>query len=311
MPVRKRRAKRATFRSTQLKYDLIYAAPQLILYITLTIVPFILAVPLMFTNQLSVADPTFEFVGVRNFVNIFQAPIVDRFLPAVRRTAVFTVLNYCMVFLFGMPLALLMYEFDKSPLRRPYFVIIYMPFIMSGVGVGMMMGMLFSRDSGSLNLLLLHLGWIEEPIDIKNPSTTAVLLPLLVGWRYAGFNMAIFLSGLLTIPRDTIDAAEIDGCTYLQRFWHVYVPQMLPSILIASIFCMIGSFGVVDEPVGMGGLYANPNAEFLSVLLLKFGFGTGSQGTLSEAVTMSMTVYVPLFVVAFFITQFQQRKARG
>jgi ABC-type sugar transport system permease subunit len=292
--------------------DLLYLSPQLVIYVGLTIVPFLVALPIIFTDTISLLDVDVRFVGLRNFVDIFQPPIVRDFLPALARTSAFVMLNYCMVFIFGIPLALLMFEFQQSRFKRPFFVVIYLPMMMSGVGIGLMMGMLFSRDSGSINLLLLKLGWIEEALDIKNPRTTVSTLALLVGWRYAGFNMAIFLSGLLAIPQSTIEAAIVDGCRYHQRIWYVYLPQIRGSILIATIFCLIGSFGVVDEPIGMGGLYANESAEFLSIILLQYGFrsmaGTESTGgTLAQAITMALTVYVPLFFCAYGLTRLQRK----
>lgn len=118
-------------------------------------------------------------------------------------------------------------------------------------------------------------------------------------------------STLLSIPTDTIDAARVDGVNYFQRLIYVYIPQMIPSIMIASIICLIGSFGVFDEPVGMGAFYGNKSVWYLSVVVYRFGFGvsTGAQqaGRLSEAVTMSMVVYVPLIVLAFLLTRLQKR----
>lgn len=294
-----------------MRLDILYLAPQFIIYFTMTILPFIIALPIVLTDRVNVLDQDVAFVGLQNFVTVWLPPIVDDFLPAVGRTALFTIINYGMIYVFGMSLALMMYEFRRNRFQRPLFVIIYLPYMMSGVGVGLLISMLFARDTGSINLLLQTLGVIQDPIDLRGAVTTTVALPLIVGWRFAGYNMAIFLSGLMTIPEETIEASVIDGATYLQRLRHIYFPQMMSSILIATIFCIIGSFGIVDEPIGMGGLYANKNAEFLSIVLLNYGFGSASgvSGTLSQAIAMSLTVYFPLFIVAFFLTRRQKKAA--
>lgn len=293
----------------ELGLDILYLAPQLIIYLLMTIAPFFVALPIMFTDQVSVNDAEFSWVGVRNLVDIFSEPIRSVFLPALGRTAVFVLLNYLMIYLFGMTLALLMYEFRRSRVRRPFFTVIFLPYMLSGLGTGMLMGLLFSRDSGSVNLLLQHLGVLQNPIDVKDPLVSSFALPILVGWRYAGLNMAIFLSGLLAIPESTIESAEMDGCNYPQKLWYIYLPQMMSNIIMASIFCIIGSFGLVDEPIGMGGLYANKNAEFLGIIFLKFGLISGeyTSGTLAQAISMSMTVYIPLLLVAFVLTRLQKR----
>ena len=83
-----------------------------------------------------------------------------------------------------------------------------MPYVVSGLGVGMLLIMLFSRDTGSV---LSHLGIINHKIDVINEGVAVVAIPLVTGWRNTGFNMALFLSGLLTIPRGTIDSSMVDG----------------------------------------------------------------------------------------------------
>jgi ABC-type sugar transport system permease subunit len=174
----------------------------------------------------------------------------------------------------------------------------------------MLLIMLFSRDQGSINLLLMELGLLKEPFDIKDPSVTAYALPLILGWRYAGFNMALFLAGLMSIPTETVEASQVDGANYWQRLRFVYLPQIVPSIIIATIFCLIGSFGVFDEPVGMGAFYGNRSAEYFAVTVFKLGFGStvGQQiGTMAQGVTMSLVVFVPLTAIAIYLIRLQRK----
>ena len=133
-----------------------------------------------------------------------------------------------------------------------FFTIVYLPMMVSGLAIGYMATMLFAKSTGTVNLMLSEWFGMKNLIDIQNPTFTAVILPIMIGWRYAGFNVAIFLAGLLAIPTETIEAATVDGASYWQRLWHVYFPQMLPSFIIATIFCLIGSFGVFDELIPLG-----------------------------------------------------------
>ena len=295
-------------RHREFTWDMAFLTPQLVIYFTLTILPFIIAIPIIFTDQIGFIDNNIDFIGLQNFVSIFKAPLVDMFLPTVKRTAIFMVINYTTVFSFGMTLALLLFEL-KSRWIKPFFTVIYLPYMISGLGIGVIMLLLFSRDTGSVNLLLLKIGIIDKAIDIKNPVVSTWAFPLMIGWRFAGFNMAIFLGGLLSIPVETIEASRVDGANYLQRLWHIYFPQMLSSIVIATVFCLIGSWGVFDEAVGMGALAANKNVRFLSILLFKLGFaGTGESGTLAEALTMAITVNVPLLIVGILLSKKQKQK---
>jgi ABC-type sugar transport system permease subunit len=283
--------------------DYVFLSPQLILYLVFTIIPFFVAVPILFTDRLSFFDNTVDYVGLDNFKQIFieASNTAKDFWPALERTVRFTLLNYVMVYVFGLTLALLMYQVG---FRGGFFTVIYLPMMLSGLATGFMTTMLFSRATGTVNLLLLELGWIQNPIDLKLPTGTTVILPILVGWKYAGFNLAIFLSGLMSIPTETIEAAIVDGASYWRRLIHVYFPQMIPSFIIATIFCLIGSFGIFDELIAMGALYGNQQALFLSILFFSYGF---SQERLALGMTLAMEVGIPLVILGALLQRLQKR----
>lgn len=296
-------------------WNIAFVAPQFLLYVGLTILPFFVALPIIFTDRVSVMATDAHWIGLRNFATVFQGAIGEEFKPALLRTISFTFFNYLTVYLFGLTLALFMFEFKTrfQRIKGAIFTIIYLPWMISGVGVGMLLIMLFSRDTGSMNLLLLKLGLIKKAVDIQgSESVVQTAMPLMVGWRAAGFNMALFLSGLLSIPEDTIDAAKIDGAGYVQRLIHIYFPQMIPNFIMATIFCLIGSFGVIDELVGMGAFYGNKKAQFISIILFRLGFaseGSWALGTMAEGMTLTIIVYVPLLILAVWLIRYQKRTA--
>lgn len=282
--------------------DWAFLLPQLIIFVLLTIVPFFVAIPILFTDMAQFNDPQINPVGLRNFTALFTDRSVQvDYLPALQRTIVFVILNYTTVYIFGLSLALLMYEVG---FRGGFFTVIYLPLMVSGLAVGYMAVMLFSKETGTANLLLQELGLIENPINIYSAGGTAFILPLMVGWRYAGYNMAIFLSGLLAIPKETIEAAIVDGASYWQRLWRVYFPQMLPSFILATTMCLIGSFAVFDELVAMGALYVNPEAKLLSILFFTYGFQIER---LAMGMTLAVETFLPLVLLGVALQRLQRR----
>jgi ABC-type sugar transport system permease subunit len=282
--------------------DWAFILPQLIFFLFLTIVPFFVAIPILLTDMSQFNDPRPNFVGLRNFTALFTDPSVQRdYLPALRRTVIFVVLNYTTVYIFGLSLALLMYEVG---FRGGFFTVVYLPLMVSGLAVGYMAVMLFSRETGTANLLLLEMGVLKEPIDIFSAEGTAFILPLLVGWRYAGYNMAIFLAGLLSIPEETIEASVVDGANYWQRLLRVYFPQMWPSFILATTMCLIGSFAVFDELVAMGALYVNPEAKLLSILFFTYGFQVER---LAMGMTLAVITFLPLVFIGIALQRLQRR----
>ena len=114
--------------------DWAFISPQLFLFALLTLVPFIFAIPILFTDMSNFTDPSVNSVGWANFTAIFDNPSVAAdYFPALRRTLIFVALNYTTVYIFGLSLALLMFEFG---VRRGFFTIIYMPLMLSGLAVG-------------------------------------------------------------------------------------------------------------------------------------------------------------------------------
>ncbi|MBW7882638.1 MAG: sugar ABC transporter permease [Caldilineaceae bacterium] len=282
--------------------DWLLLAPQFILFAGLTLLPFVVAIPMLFTDQLSFQDTGIEWAGFSNFTRIFTDSNIQReYLPALQRTLVFVTLNYLMVYVFGLTLALLIYEIG---FRGWFFTIVYLPMMVSGLATGYMATMLFAKSTGTVNLMLGEWFGARNLIDIQNPTGTAIILPIMIGWRYAGFNVAIFLSGLLAIPTETIEAATVDGASYWQRLWRIYFPQMLPSFIIATIFCLIGSFGVFDELIPLGALSSNNEAKLLSVLFFTYAF---TSQRLALGLTLTLQTFLPLVFVALLLQRLQRR----
>ncbi len=301
-PAKRKKKKMSKLERRRILRDWTFILPQLILFVTLTIIPLFVAIPFLFTDISRFNDPQINQVGLSNFTAVFTDPGVQAdYFPALRRTLVFVVLNYTTVFIFGLSLALLLYEVG---FRGGFFTVVYLPLMISGLAVGYIAVMLFSRETGTANLLLMELGLLKKPIDIFSAEGTAFILPLLVGWRYAGYNMAIFLAGLMAIPKETIEAAIVDGASYWQRLWKVYFPQMLPSFILATTMCLIGSFAVFDELVAMGALYVNPEAKLLSILFFTYGFQVERLGM---GMTLAVITFLPLVLVGVALQRLQRR----
>lgn len=298
-PVKRKMSKLERRRMIQ---DWTFILPQLIIFVVLTIVPLFVALPILFTDKSSFMDPTVSNVGLRNFTAIFTDSSVQAdYFPALRRTVIFVLLNYSTVYIFGLSLAILMYEVG---FRGGFFTVVYLPLMLSGLAVGYMAVMLFAKETGTGNFLLMDLGLIKQPLNIFSAQGTALILPLLVGWRYAGYNMAIFLSGLLSIPEETIEASVVDGATYLQRLFRIYFPQMWPSFILATTMCLIGSFAVFDELVALGATYVNPEAKLLSIIFFTYGFQIDR---LAMGMTLALETFLPLILLGVGLQRLQRR----
>jgi len=296
------RRKMSKLERRQMWGDWAFIAPQLVIFVFLTIVPLIIAVPILFTDKSQFNDPTINQVGWSNFTAVFTDPSVQAdYIPAFRRTIIFVALNYTTVYIFGLSLALLLYEVG---FRGGFFTVVYLPLMISGLAVGYIAVMMFAQETGTGNFVLQEIGIIEKPLNIYSAAGTTIILPLMVGWRYAGYNMAIFLSGLLAIPEETIESSVVDGANYFQRLVRIYFPQMWPSFILATTMCLIGSFAVFDELIAMGATYVNPNAKFLSILFFTYGFQIER---LAMGMTLAIETFFPLVLLGVALQRLQRR----
>jgi ABC-type sugar transport system permease subunit len=108
----------------------------------------------------------------------------------------------------------------------------------------------------------------------------------------------------MTIPGETIEAAIVDGASYMQRLLRVYFPQMIPSFIMATVFCLLGSFNVFDILLPVGALHLNEEAKFVSVVFFTYGF---LYDRLALAMALAVETFIPLIVLAVLLLQVQRR----
>jgi lactose/L-arabinose transport system permease protein len=155
----------------------------------------------------------------------------------------------------------------RTTLRISYFL----PAVTTLVAYSVVFRVLLKTDGGVANQLLafLHLptvDWLNDPVWAR------VALIGSVTWRWTGYNMVILLAGLQAIPRETYEAAALDGASTARTFVHVVLPQLKPVILFCTITSTIGTLQLFDENYILTG--GGPdNATLTPVLYLyKTGF---------------------------------------
>ena len=154
----------------------------------------------------------------------------------------------------------------RSFFRTVYFA----PFVTTLVAVAIVWKYLYHPQFGVLNYLLGKVG--VGPIDwLGNPHWAMPAIILVAVWKNFGYNMLIFIAGLQSIPQELYEAAHLDGAGAWQRFRHVTLPMLAPTLVFVSVITMIGYFQLFAEPYVMtrGG----PLRSTTSVVLLMYEEG--------------------------------------
>lgn len=221
-------------------------APAILYIVALIGIPFVLAVAYSLSDA-TTGDPTLNFAGLRNFRAAVQDPV---FRLSLRNTIVFTVVSQILVIVLSRALATaLMQSFRGKWLVRFLIMLPWTaPIALGTIGWLWMLDSIFSP----IDWALVYLGLLGRPGALLGPqpnlywlgvpglAMTSVIL--VQAWRILPLATVIQLAGLSSIPRDLLEAAEVDGAGFWRRTWLITIPLTLPIVSIAFLFGVIFTF---------------------------------------------------------------------
>ena len=254
----------------------IFLAPGLILLGIFVLWPIAYLVYLSFTSG-SFTQAGMRWVGFENYWRLLVTP---DFWQVVGNTIYFTIATVIPSLILPLLLAVLL---DRAIalrgfLRTAYFI----PSITSMVAVGLGWRWLF-QTNGPVNGILGAIG--IEPIPWLGSTVWAMpVLILLSTWKQLGFNLVVFLAGLQTIPDSRYEAAELDGARGWQKFWHVTLPGLRPTLVFATVTTAIFTFRSFEQVyvITGGGPLNSTNLLVYYIYEEAFGmfdFGYAAAGT--------------------------------
>ncbi|MEV6105097.1 sugar ABC transporter permease [Streptomyces sp. NPDC051940] len=234
-PRRRRRGRRE-----RLGRFALFAAPGLLAYLAVVLVPIGVATGYSLTDK-NPFDPPTQWVGLDNFTGLASD---DEFFTALRNTLVITVLVTLVTNAGGLAIALLL---DRrgwlyNALRSVFFV----PVVLSAVVVSVIWQAILV-DDGLLNSMLRQLGMSNPPGWLSDPDLALYTVSWVIAWQGLGFCVVIYLAGLQGIPQELHEAAALDGCGPLARFRHVTWPMLAPAVTINTVMSLIGGFKAYDQ----------------------------------------------------------------
>ena len=169
----------------------------------------------------------------------------DVFRQALLNTLIFLVAQVPVMLIAALLIAVALNS-PRFPLRNALRSAYFLPSIMSLVAVGTLFRVLLNEDLGLVNYALRELGLAGVPW-ITHPWWAKITVMLLLTWRYTGFMMVIYLSGLQNIAPELYEAAQIDGSNPVQSFWLITLPLLRPTILFTTVLSTIGVLQIFDE----------------------------------------------------------------
>ncbi|WP_428243978.1 carbohydrate ABC transporter permease [Gynuella sp.] len=288
-----------------------FLSPYLIIYGVFGIFPVFFMVYLSFHTWNPVEGlSSMQFVGLENYALSLTDPTLWQTLW---NTLVMAVLSGVPQHLIALPLAyflIMMATRMRHWLTTAYFL----PYITSTVSVSMIFYVMFSKDSGIINAVLVYLadaswsswlfgglssvlplGWVQENGLIRYSVS------FVVWWKYVGFNTVIYTAGLATINHDLYEAATIDGANSWQRFRHISLPLLRPFIFFGVTLTIIGNMNLFDEPyvLTVGGQFAQTAGKTISNYLYQIAWEWLDMGS-AAAVSWILFMIIGIFTSIYF-----------
>lgn len=290
-PSREGKRRRSIWRSNGAVIAYVFILPYVLFFFIFRIVPTLYAV------VLSVGDygltGTLDIVGLDNYRRLFEDEL---FWNALRITGVYTAIAIPVT----VAIALAMAQLCNRLLRGMsiYRSIFFLPVVTSPVLSGIVWIWIFSPD-GPLN-------WVLDAVNL--PTTNWLqsgfwvlpALALVSAWMNFGYDMLILLAGMLAIPNDYYEAAQMDGASAWQRFRNVTIPLLKPALFFVLVLETVKSFQVFDTIYVMTGGGPVRSSYSLTYMIYDQGFGYFDFGYASAA-------GVVLLVITLIVSLIQRR----
>jgi len=275
-------------------------APTIIMLIGFVAYPAVNAVYVSMTSTNLLNPKAARFIGIENFVRIFQS---QEFLGGLRNSAIWTFGNVAFQLTLGMCGAILLNQKLKG--RAIARGLVLLPWATPSVLVALMWLWILDPNLGIFNRILSSIGLQAAPVAwLANPHTALATLMAIDIWQGIPFFAIMILAALQAVPSDILEAARIDGANAWKTYWQITLPLIVPTVLITTILRLIWTANYFDLALVLtGGGPANATLTLpLDAYLTAYrgmDFGSGAALGIIQAGLM-------LVLVVFYIRRIRK-----
>lgn len=277
-----------------------FLAPFALVFVLVFIAPILYALWLsLFRNQLVGGN---AFVGLANYIAAFGD---GAFWAGVIRVGLFLLIQVPIMLFLSLLAAL---AIDSGRLYGAGFfrLSIFLPYAVPAVVAALMWGFMYGTRFGLVGNLNDLLG-IQLP-NLLSPELVLASIGNIVTWEFLGYNMLIFYSALRVIPSALYEAAAIDGASQFRIIRAIKLPAIRGSLVVATIFSIIGSFQLFNEPSIMQSLAPNAITTSFTPNLYAYNLAFAGQ-QLNYSATVAIIMGIITMVIAYVVQLRGMRKA--
>lgn len=244
------------------------------------------------------------FVGLKNFEYLLNSGIFGRLLK--------NTILYNLAFLFGGNIMQIMCALFLGDLQNKRFVkisqsVIFLPYFISWVLVGLFSYALLNIDNGVINTMLRTLGLPEYNFYLKPQAWPFIIIAIQI-WKGLGYGSVVYLSVISGIDQEIFESARIDGASKWQQITHITLPMIKPTFVLLIMFnlgsILKGQFQLFYQLVGNNGLLFNAtdiiDTYVYRSLTVNFDIGMGSAAGVFQSVFGCLLVLIVNALVKHF-----------
>lgn len=263
------------------KYFPLFVLPGLICFIVAFLIPMLMGIFLSFCEFSNLANDI-KFVGFENYVKAFTTD--GYFISAFFFTVKFTIVSVISINIFAFILSLMLTRNIRG--TNVFRTIFFMPNLIGGIVLGWIWQVI-------INGVLYKYG-ATIVSDAKYGFWGMVIL---MNWQNVGYMMVIYIAAIQNIPSDMLEAAAIDGASYIKTLFKIIIPSVMPSITICLFMTMTNGFKLFDQNLALTAGAPSKGTEMLALNIYNTFYGRNDFEGVGQAKAVIFTVIVALIAL--------------
>lgn len=240
-----------------------------------------------------------EFIGLDNFTRLVGD---QRVFVGFRNTFILVVMTVSILEVLAFSAAMAVHRLTNRLLSTFFRTAYFLPVLLSGAATAITLGYLFHYDFGVVNYYLGLLG-IQKIPWLTSSSVVLITIAITTVWRNLGFTFIIYLGGVAGLPREILEAAEVDGARGLIKLTKVILPLLSPTILFATVTDIIKMLQFFDEPFIMTRGGPGDSSRTVVMIMYESGFSNLEFGYASAVALVLFIVIMAVTGLQFYLSK--------
>lgn len=289
-------------RASQWMQQAVFLGPSLLFFTVMLLIPFMIGIYYSFTEWNGISTQP-HWVGLSNLRKIFSSD--DTFRTSFLFTLKYSIVNVVLINLVAFLFALLL----TRTLRwaKLYRTVYFLPNVIGGLLLGYIFQFIFTRGLPSIGMLTgikyLQVPWLGTP-------ETAFWGAIIIGvWQSSGYMMMIYIAGIINIPRELLEAAQIDGAEGWKIVRTITIPLIMPSFTVCLFLTISSSFKAFDQILSLTGGGPFKSTEVVAMDIYNEAFGRSNMGLGSAKAIIFFVIIATITLIQVWLTKRREVEA--